>query len=266
MERDVLVVDDEPMVGQAVAKICAAEGLSVDAEQRGAAGLERLRQRTYRLIICDIMMADIDGFRFLAEVAKRGLATPVVMVTGYSTVENAVRSLASGAIDFIPKPFTADELMAVVQRGLKYSKLQKMASASARPGIPASLPFVPCPPKYFRLGYVSWLKTEPEGSALVGVEDAFLKSVESVHSVELSPAGSEVVQGGPCATVVCEGASRHVVMCPVSGRIVEANAKAGAEPAVLEKDPYFAGWLYRVLPSDLERDLQRLTSCSSDRL
>ncbi|MCX5797267.1 MAG: response regulator [Elusimicrobia bacterium] len=252
-ERDVLVVDDEPVVGQAVAKICAAEGLTVDVAARGAAGLERLRQRSYRLVVCDIMMADLDGFAFLAEAARRGLRTPVVMVTGYSTVDNAVRSLAAGAIDFLPKPFTEDELTSVVRRGLKYSKLQKTGWA-------------PCPSGYFRLGTISWLKTEPEGSVLIGAGDAFLKTLEGVSAVELAPAGGEVIQGAPCAAFVSEGGARHGLLCPASGRVVERNERLAADPAAVEKDPYFAGWLYRVLPADLEYDLKSLSSCSPERL
>ncbi len=51
------------------------------------------------------MMPDIDGFKFLDELRKIEISSPVIMTTGYSTVENAVKSLYNGAIDFIPKPF-----------------------------------------------------------------------------------------------------------------------------------------------------------------
>ena len=57
------------------------------------------------------MMSGLDGFEFLAELTRRGLDTPVVMMTGYSTVDIAVRSLATpGTVDFMSKPFTSDEL------------------------------------------------------------------------------------------------------------------------------------------------------------
>jgi glycine cleavage system H lipoate-binding protein len=52
----------------------------------------------------------------------------------------------------------------------------------------------------------------------------------------------------------------------VSGGVVEANAAVAASPAGMERDPYFEGWLYRVLPSELQYDLQHLTACSSDRM
>ncbi|MFI5362401.1 MAG: response regulator [Elusimicrobiota bacterium] len=259
---DVLVVDDEPVVAQAVSKILGAEGMTVDVADQGKAALEKLAKRSYRLIICDIMMADVDGFQFLAELARRRLATPVVMATGYATVENAVRSLTCGAADFIAKPFTAEEILAVARRALRCGELQRDA---ARAGRRDSLAFVPCPPKYYRLGCVSWVKAEDAGTVLVGLNDMFLKALERIESIELAPVHDEVVQGVSCASIASPGGTSGV-MCPVTGRIVEVNDAAKRDPMAVEKDPYFEGWLYRVVPTDLQSDLQRLIPCSSDRM
>jgi CheY-like chemotaxis protein/glycine cleavage system H lipoate-binding protein len=263
-EKDILVIDDEQVITSAVDKICSAEGMSVDIAEQGAVGLDLLGKCSYRLIICDIMMSDVDGFQFLEEAGRRNVSTPVVMATGYSTVENAVKSLYCGAIDFIPKPFTADELLTVVHRGLKYDALRKEAAAGATGRV--AIVFVPCPPKYYRLGYISWVMVEPAGTVLVGLTDLFLKTIDGIRHIELSPIDDEVVQGNSCAVITSADGLVHNAMCPISGRIVEVNGGVAEEPARIEKDPYFAGWLYRVLPSDLEYDLQHLTSCSSDRL
>jgi CheY-like chemotaxis protein/glycine cleavage system H lipoate-binding protein len=262
-ERDILVIDDEEVIVRAVSRICAAEGLTVDAAGSGAAALVLLDARAYRLVVCDIMMTGVDGFAFLAEAARRGLETPVVMTTGYATLENAVRSLALGAADFIAKPFTADELLAVVRRALRGRALQAEAAGAAARG---TLTFVPCPPKYFRLGNVSWVKEDREGTALIGLSDLFLKTIDGVEALELSPLNDELAQGQPCAVVSSAAGDRHAVAAPVGGRIVEVNASARANPAAVEKDPYFGGWLYRVVPADLPSDLKSLVSCSSDRL
>lgn len=261
--RDVLVIDDEPVIAGAVTRICAAEGLTVDAAGSAAEALELLVARTYRLVVCDIMMSGVDGFGFLAVAARRSPMTPVVMATGYATLDNAVRSLSLGAADFIAKPFTADELLAVVRRALRASRLREEAASG---GPRDSLAFVPCPPKYYRLGNVSWVKEEREGTALIGLSDLFLKTIDGVAGVELSPVNDEAAQGAPCATVTSAAGDRHAVPCPVGGRIVEVNAAAKADPAAIEKDPYFEGWLYRVVPTDLQGDLKSLISCSSDRL
>lgn len=263
--RDLLVVDDEEVITQAVVRVCEADGLTVDVADSAAAALARLAHGTYRLIVCDVMMADVDGFAFLAELTRRRDYTPVIMSTGMSTMENAVRALNSGAIDFVPKPFTADELLTAVRRGMNYAKLQHAAEA-ALGELPESLAWVPCPPEYYRLGFSSWLAQEPAGTVRVGVTDLFLKTLDAVQIATLSATGDDVVQGASCAVLTDMGGLEHSVLSPVTGRIVETNRAVAAAPAVMERDPYFEGWLYRVLPSELQYDLQHLTACSSDRL
>lgn len=265
-QRDILVVDDELVITQAVVRVCGAEGMSVDVAESAAAATARLARCTYRLIICDVMMADVDGFQFLADLGRRRIRTPVIMSTGMSTMENAVKALYSGAIDFIPKPFTADELLVAVRRGLNYARLQEAARAERAVERPASLAYVPCPPKYYRLGYASWVAVEGAGTVLVGVSDLFLKVIDVIQGVALGAVGEEVVQGSPCATITSADGFDHGVLCPVSGRVVEVNGGVASAPEVMERDPYFEGWLYRVLPSELQYDLQHLTSCSSDRM
>ena len=265
---DILVVDDEPVITHAVDRVCGADAMSVDEADSAADAMARLAHCTYRLIICDVMMADVNGFEFLAGLGRAGIRTPVIMSTGMSTMENAVRALGAGAIDFIPKPFTADELLAAVRRGLHYVRLQDAAAAAAEtaPERPDSLVWVPCPAKYYRLGYASWLETEHDGTVLIGVSDLFVKVIDPVLGVTLGAVGDEVMQGSVCATIRSRDDVEHGVLSPVSGRIVEVNGGLASAPTVVERDPYFEGWLYRVLPSELQYDLQHLTSCSSDRM
>ena len=242
-ERDILVVDDEDVITQAVVRVCGAGGMSVDVAESAAAATERLKRSVYRLIICDVMMADVDGFEFLSELGRAGVRTPVIMSTGMSTVENAVKALYSGAIDFIPKPFTADELLTAVHRGFAYARLQESAMAVTAGGSAESFVYVPCPPKYFRLGYASWVNVEGSGTVLTGVSDLFLKTIDTVAGVALVSVDEEVVQGSSCATITSADGLAHGVLCPVSGRIVEVNHGLESAPAVMERDPYFEGWL-----------------------
>lgn len=264
--RDVLVVDDEAVITHAVERVCTAEGLTVDVAGSAEGGMSLLVRNTYRLIISDVMMADLDGFAFLVELRHRHVETPLIMTTGMSTMENAVRALNSGAIDFIPKPFTADELLSAVRRGLIYARLQGEAVATAIGARPDSMAWVPPPPQYHRLGYASWLAEEKSGTALVGVTDLLLKTVEQIQGITLAAVGDELVQGSSCATISSTDGLEHAVLCPVTGRVVEVNAAVVGAPAGIERDPYFEGWLYRVLPSELQYDLQHLTACSSDRM
>lgn len=257
--RDILVIDDEPTVTQAVVKVCGAEGMTVTAADHVSEALRCLGENEYRLALCDIMMHDYDGFQFLEELAHRGIQTPVVMMTGYSTMENAVRSLSStGAVDYIPKPFTADELLTVIGRSLRCALLLEQAESAGleRNGL---MSYVPCPVNYHKLGYVSWVLMEDEGTARIGVTDLFVKASEGIREIELSTPGEVLVQGIPCASATSPDGSKHDIMCPMGGKILEVNADALSTPALIEKDPYFRGWLYQILPTNPESNLQWLS-------
>ena len=173
-ERDILIVDDEQVIIDAVTKICSLENFTVDSAMDVKEALEKLVKNNYKLIICDIMMPGTDGFGFLNELSQRKISSPVIMTTGYSTVENAVKSLYTGAIDFIPKPFTTDELINSIIRGMKYLEIQKSLKNYKRDN--SEIIYVPCPAKYYRLGYSSWVAEENLGSVLIGATDLFIKT------------------------------------------------------------------------------------------
>jgi CheY-like chemotaxis protein/glycine cleavage system H lipoate-binding protein len=257
--QDILVIDDEPTVTQAVAKICSAEGMTVSTAGQASEALRSLEENQFRLILCDIMMPELNGFQFLEELSRRGIHTPVVMMTGYSTVENAVKSLTStGAVDYIPKPFTADELLSVVQRSLRCGALLDKAESASLPRSGA-MSYVPCPANYHRLGYVSWALMEDKGTALIGVSDLFLRATKGINAFDFAPVGEDLLQGIPCAEAIAADGSKHSIMCPLSGRVLEVNSGAQADPSLVERDPYFRGWLYRILPSNPASDLQWLS-------
>ena len=255
---EILVIEDEAMVTQAVELICNDAGMLVTAVDNATEALSLLQQRRFRLVLCDIMMQELDGFAFLEQVDHRGIDTPVIMMTGYSTMENAVRSLAAGAVDYIPKPFTADELLAVIRRSLRSSKLLA-ATESAKVEGTSRFSFVPCPDDYLRLGYVSWVSREDEGTARIGVTDLFLKAIDGIRAIDLAEPGEDLVQGVPGAEVTAADGTVHEIMCPMSGKVLEVNAEVHADPRLVEKDPYFKGWLYRILPADPESNMQWLS-------
>ena len=261
---DILIIDDEQVVIDAVVKICSSEGYSVDWSIDAKDALHKFDKNSFRIIICDIMMPDIDGFKFLDELGKLQILSPVIMTTGYSTVENAVKSLYNGAIDFIPKPFTADELINSVERGMKYIEIQNSLNNFKNDA--ASIIYVPCPAKYFRLGYSSWAALEDSGTILIGATDLFLKTIDSLSDIDFFNIDDEIVQGNQCASLKDKNGRIHPLLSPVSGRIIEINEALSRNNNLIEKDPYFEGWFYRLIPSDSEYEIKNLTNCSSDRL
>ena len=261
---DILIVDDEQVIIDAVVKICSSEGYSVDWSIDAKEALGKFEKNSYKLIVCDIMMPDIDGFKFLDELRKIEISSPVIMTTGYSTVENAVKSLYNGAIDFIPKPFTADELINSVTRGMKFLDIQNSLKKISKND--NSIIYVPCPAKYYRLGYSSWAALDDSGTILIGVTDLFLKTIDNLSEIDFFDNDDEIVQGNSCAALKDINGKIHPLLSPVSGRIIEVNDELRRYNNLIEKDPYFKGWFYRIIPSDSEYELKNLTNCSSDRL
>lgn len=261
----VLVIDDEEVILDSVERICQEENIGTDKARDVDEGIKMLGDREYNLVLCDIMLPKQDGFFLLDYLRKSNMGNiPIIMTTGYSTVENAVRSLQSGAIDFLPKPFTADELYGSIYRGLNYAKLLKDVKSNKKEK--DSIIYVSCPPKYLRLGVNSWVYKEYDGTAIIGVTDLFLKMIDYVKSVHLLDYNSEVVQGYACARIETDDSIEHCVLCPLSGRIIEANKVVKMGSSIIEKDPYFEGWLYRILPSNYGFESKYLTSGSIDML
>lgn len=259
---DIMVIDDEQVILDAVLRICSAQQYTVDTSLEAGRALEKIENNGYRLILCDLMLPDIDGFRFLELMQEKEIDVPVIMTTGYSTMENAVKSLHKGAIDFIPKPFTADELCSGITRGLKYLEIKNLEKKKSA----ESVPYVPCPPRYFRFGYSSWISKDHRGVIAVGATDLFLKTIQSVEDIEMMTLDEEMVQGSYCATIKSQGEAKHPILAPLSGRIVECNELVIKDRTKLEKDPYFQGWLYKIIPSDFDFENKHLVSCGMNMI
>ncbi len=262
--NDVLIIDDEKVILDAIQKILSLEDLSADACLDVDIALDRLNNNSYKLIISDIMMPGKDGFQLLEILNKKRIPTPVIITTGYSTLENAVKSLYAGAMGFIPKPFTLEELISLVKRGLEYNRIFKNKYSLKTDPQNELISHVPCPPKYYRLGYDSWLNYSSEGTIKIGITDLFIKSISSIQSIELMKIDETLFQGGTCAIITDNNEMHHQLLSPISGKIIEINDKIFNSKNLLEKDPYFEGWIYRVVPGNPENEIVNLTPCSSD--
>ncbi|MEJ2055288.1 MAG: response regulator [Calditrichaceae bacterium] len=258
----ILAIDDEQVIIESMVRLLSAEGLKVDTTLSTQEALTKIDHNKYQLIVTDLMMPDVDGFQLLDELHKRNLHIPIIVMTGYSTVENAVKSLHEGAIDFLPKPFTVDELLSCVQRGLNYGKILGLDASDSSIN---EVDYVNCPVSYYRLGYNTWASLQNDGAIRVGVTDLFLKTIQSIKHIELQQIDHEVIQGNMCAQVETNASLVHNILTPVSGRIINKNTKIEEQTSLVEKDPYFEGWFYTIIPSDLDYELKHLIHCSSDR-
>ncbi len=117
-KHSVLVVDDEPIVCHSVRRILSKKSCTVDEVFDVDAALQKMKLGKYDLVILDLKMPKRSGMDVLRSIKSQWPSTPVIMVTGYGSIETAIEATKLGASNFIPKPFTPDELTKVTQEVL----------------------------------------------------------------------------------------------------------------------------------------------------
>ncbi len=114
----IMVVDDELGICKNVEKILEKNNYSVVHTQSAAKALEMMKDEPFSLLISDIVMPEMNGLELLKQVAKELPDTKTIMMTGYASTDTAVKAIRLGALDYIPKPFTPDELRTTVSKAL----------------------------------------------------------------------------------------------------------------------------------------------------
>jgi two-component system response regulator HydG len=120
-----LIVDDEQVVRDSLVHWFTEEGYRLEAAATAAEALARLASGDVDLIIADIRMPGMDGLELLEKIQSEQLDTAVIIMTGYASVESAVRALKHGAFDYITKPFDPDDLSVVVRNALEQQRLKR---------------------------------------------------------------------------------------------------------------------------------------------
>ena len=119
----ILIVDDEQIIIDSCLRILRNEDYQLEAVQDGLEALRKIDENHYDIVILDIMMPKIDGLEVLRRVREGHPDIDVIMITGLSQIETAVKSMKLGAFDYLPKPFDPDELKLVVHRALERRRL-----------------------------------------------------------------------------------------------------------------------------------------------
>ena len=119
----VLVVDDEEIMREILETLLTSEGYDVKLAAGGMEGLELARTITFDAAILDVMMPGIDGIQTLDELVKIDEELPVLMITAFASVENAIAAMKRGAFDYITKPFKNDEVLVVLHNAVERRRL-----------------------------------------------------------------------------------------------------------------------------------------------
>ena len=119
----ILIIDDEPEMLNGCSKILKALGCQPFPIQDSKLALNILQEEKFDLIICDLLMPEIDGMKILQTVQSVCPHTPVIIFTAYGTIDRAVAAMRQGAFDFIEKPFETEHLKIIIDRGINHKTL-----------------------------------------------------------------------------------------------------------------------------------------------
>ncbi len=115
---DILVIDDEPVVRDGIRRILELRGLRVATAADGGEALAHPALGHCRVVFCDLVLPDLSGLVVIDEIRKTRTDLPVILITGYATIEQIERARESGASSFLAKPFEESELVAAVEAAL----------------------------------------------------------------------------------------------------------------------------------------------------
>ena len=129
----ILVIDDEERVREGCRKVLARDGYEVTIAESGEVGLKMIERRHYDIILLDLMMPSLSGFDVLAHVKTLHPDTVIIVISGYATVENSIEAMKRGAFDFIPKPFSPEQLRVLTKKAIEYTRtMQDIADEKSR--------------------------------------------------------------------------------------------------------------------------------------
>jgi two-component system response regulator AtoC len=119
MNKSVLIIEDEKIMRVSLADMLKAEGYTVLTAEDGASGILALSRGEFSLVITDVRLPDVSGIGILKKAVQDNPSLPVIVMTAYGTIDDAVEAMRLGAFDYITKPFAMEELLIVVRRALE---------------------------------------------------------------------------------------------------------------------------------------------------
>ena len=124
----ILVADNEKNLLVTFRDVLEEEGYRVETAEDGEGALEKFQRTPFEIVITDLKMPRMDGLDLLRQIKHAAADTCVMVMTGFGTVETAVKAMRLGAYDYITKPFSADDALQVVRRAVEYLRLRSRVS------------------------------------------------------------------------------------------------------------------------------------------
>lgn len=258
----ILCVDDEEVILGSFRKILVLEGYSVDTVETGQEALGLIQRHHYDFVFTDLKMPLMDGVEVTKSVKHLRPDIDVIIITGYASVETAVETMKYGAMDYVQKPFTEDELIEFVKKALikRQDKIQKQLKPKVHiTDVPALSDFTQgefsIPGGVFISKNHTWVSMNQEGIAKIGIDDFAKKIIGQIATIELPNLGMNVKAGQPLFTIK-QGNRALTFKSPVSGKVAQVNTLLENNLNALDRTSYGRNWICALDAENLDNEIK----------
>ena len=260
----ILCVDDEEVILDSFRKILVLDGYSVDTVESGEEAIGLIKNNHYDFCFTDLKMPTMSGVDVAKNVKNLRPDIDVIIITGYATVETAVECMQYGAMDYVEKPFTEDELLSFVKKCF-YKRKDKIEK-KLKPKVHITHLSVEekigenefaIPGGVFISKNHCWLSIDPDGQVKLGIDDFAKKMIGKIDYIDFPNLGMEIKAGSPLFTIKQD--DRKIVFnSPISGNVSKNNTEVNDDTDVLEYSTYDNNWFCCLDAGNLDNELNNL--------
>ena len=257
----ILCVDDESVILDSFRKILVLDGYSVDTVESGGEALNLIKDHHYDFCFTDLKMPEMDGVEVTKTVKHLRPDIDVIIITGYATVQTAVDCMKFGAMDYVEKPFTEDELLEFVKKSLykRKDRIEKQLKPQVRITHMAVNDKIgkgefAIPGGVFIAENHTWASLDPDGNVRIGIDDFAKKMIGKIDKIEFPNLGMEIKSGQPLFTIK-QGNNSISFSSPVSGTLSKNNSDLTDNMDRLEASPYEMSWISTIDANNLDNEL-----------
>lgn len=260
----ILAVDDESIILDSFRKILVVAGYSIDTVEKGREALGLIRKNDYDFVFTDLKMPEMDGLEVTKAVKHLRPDIDVIVITGYASIETAVETMKYGAMDYVQKPFTEDELIDFFNKCLikRKDRIERQMKPTVRLITPSakesgSQREFNVPAGIFISQNHTWVSIEMNGTARVGIDDFVRKAITKIDGIEL-PKPETKIRRGELLFSIKKNSHTINISSPISGKVTLLNTEHVEHPEWIASKPFELSWMCCIDPSNLSEELHSL--------
>lgn len=260
----ILCVDDEEIILDSFRKILVIDGYSIDTVEKGQEALGLIQKNHYDFVFTDLKMPEMSGEEVCKAVKNVRPDIDVIIITGYASVSSAVECMKYGAMDYLEKPFTEDELLKNTKEFL--IKRKHKIDLALKPSVHIThlkeneqeevCDFAIPGGVFISKGHV-WTSVEQPGNVKVGIDDFAKKIIGRIDGIEYPNLGMEVYAGQSLFSIK-QGNRKYNFYSPVSGKVIKTNKSLIENLELLDLTTYSKHWICELDSEKLDSELKEL--------